>query len=136
MNWKVFLGLVLIVIIGLFVVYKIYNKPHKDIASAQVDYETHLSALIDEFEQKPDESNSKYTDKVLMIEATMSDIQDGEHVHLFLSDGGMGIANCEMLEKSKDFFKKDETVKIKGLFVGYDDLIEPTITLKKCSVLN
>ncbi len=136
MNWKIFFGLVLVAIGALFVVYRIYNKPHKDIESAKVDYELHLSTLMDEFTSNADEANVKYADKVLMIEATMSDIQDGEHVHLFLSDGGMGIANCEMLDSSTDYYSKGESIKLKGLFVGFDDLIEPTITMKKCSILN
>lgn len=128
--------MVLVALGALFVIYRIYNKPHKDISSAKVDYEIHLSALIDEFDENIEQANKKYTDKVLMIEGNMMEIQNGDHVHLFLTDGGMGIANCEMLDSSTDYFKEGESIKIKGLFVGFDDLIEPTVTMKKCSILN
>lgn len=135
MNKKVFIVLAILALGALFVVYRIYNKPHKDIAAADVDFELQLSVLIDEFESDSEAAQLKYTDKVIMIEGIFQDFQDGEFAHLFLSDGELGIANCELL-KGQNVNENSDNIRVKGLFVGYEDLIEPTIQIKKCTVLD
>ncbi len=140
MNWKIFVGLFLVGVAGVFFAYRIYNKPHLDVSEADADYILNLSTLMDEFEDNPNNAQNKYTDKVVVVSGTVADFQLGELTSIILDDGQGLLANCEMSVDSdltkdqlENFLNSNEEVRLKGLFVGYEDLLGE-VQLKKCSL--
>lgn len=134
MRRLILIALLVAAVIGVIAVYFTYNKPHKDIAASDIDHQLSLSALIDEFEADPEAANLKYTEKVVAISATMNDMSDGEFTSLLLSDENGRMANCQMSEFDAAIFESGKSISLKGLFVGYDDLLGE-VQLKKCTVL-
>lgn len=114
-----------------------YNKPHKDIAAAQIDYQISLSVLFDEFAENPEDASIKYSEKVIAIEGEMKNLEKTEtSIQLFVIDDNGRLAICEMLEFDDTNFLEGSDVKVKGLFIGYDDdLLGPEIKIKKCTIL-
>mgnify|MGYP001138402094 CR=1 FL=1 len=137
MKKNIITGVLLIILIILGIALYMYNKPHKDIAAAQIDYQLSLSVLFDEFSNNPEDASIKYSEKVIAIEGKMKNLEKNENaIQLFVVDDNGRLAICEMLEFDDTNFLEGNNVKVKGLFIGYDDdLLGPEIKFKKCTIL-
>jgi hypothetical protein len=131
---KILIGIIILTIGGAVVAYMMYNKPHKDIAAAKIDHSLNLAVLMDEFSNSPEEASSKYTSKVVAIDGLLKSIEKGTPTYILIEDDKGRIANCEMLGSLEANLNIGESVKVKGLFIGYEDLLEE-LQLKKCSIL-
>lgn len=131
---KVLLIVIVLVAVASIIAYMQYNKPHKDIAASEIDFESTLLSLFDEFENNPVESSKKYTDKIVVVTAEFYKLANSESkTTVLMKDTNGRIANCEMLTSAESYPNEGEEIKIKGLFVGYDDLLGE-IVFKKCTI--
>jgi len=132
------IGLIIsVVIIILAIGLYMYNKPHRDIRSANPDYRTTVEKLMQEFGANQQVAFDKYSGKVLLVRGRVESISTSENgpTGVLMTEGEYH-ANCEM----DSLFKMEQTqliagdsVNIKGLFVGFDDLLGE-LQLKKCIV--
>ena len=113
--------------LGLLVAYYMYNKPHRDIVKAEVSEFITLDQMFSEFENEESQAFQQYHNKVVVISARLLSVQpvDGEVASAQL-EGATGRANCQLHSSqsvSEWSGQVGNEVKVKGLFVGFDDLL-------------
>ena len=64
---KIILSLIVVGIIGAFIAYKMYNKPHIDVLDASADVTITANRLLNEFSRDETTANSKYLDKIVAV---------------------------------------------------------------------
>ena len=130
-------GIMLVVLIAIFGLYQ-YNKPHRDIASAKADFELSADELYNEFEQNPETASERYADKVITFSGIISNIQKNQSGgYSILLKGEKGNINCEIdpaTNLNVEILTENTSVKVKGLYVGYDDLLQE-LQFKKCNIV-
>ncbi len=137
---KILFPLALAILIGgLAIGYFIYNKPHQNIGKSQVDYMITLDSLAKEFQTDQQIAATKYSDKVIVLHGrfgAMSGINMWP-VTILLEEGDY-LANCELdslYSSNIPAFNQGDEISVKGLFVGYDELLGE-IQMKKCLLVN
>lgn len=123
----------LIIVIGF--IYFQYNKPHRNISSEDASYYVAVDSIFNEFALDESGAYEKYHQKVIVVSGEVN-LVDKNDQGLFsvLLQGDMGVANCELDPAENMEFWNDQVgkqVRLKGLFVGYDDLLQE-LQLKEC----
>ncbi len=136
----IFIGIAVIMAIGIAIGLKMFFKPHADINKLKTDFTIEASALITEFQQSETATTTKYSEKVLEISGklvTKSKLENGTDL-LILEDEMQGIscqldsiwaANNQPLIQS---LESGQQVKIKGLCKGYlmEIKVSPAVIVK------
>ena len=110
-----FVGLLLSIIALYFYIY----KSHRDIASENVAFETSVSELSQRFINNPDSSTATYADQTVSIYGNVTAL-DLKQNSITLDDKLIALVAKEEIGK----VKKGDLVKVKGRFIGYDELFE------------
>lgn len=106
--------ILLIAIVGYFG-YNYVMAPSKDIHSSKADVSIQSAVLWSEFSKNSTVAEKKYTDKVVSITGTITEIVDN----------GVTIDNkvfCQLASTKN--LQKAHQITVKGLFIGYDDLFD------------
>ncbi len=114
MKKKIIIGLVLLLVIG-YLGFNYVMAPPKDIRASKADISLKTDAFLAEFNSNMSDAEKKYTDKIIAIEGKISEVEDN----------GITIDNkvfCQLENTSQ--LKKGTVIKVKGLFIGYDELFE------------
>lgn len=124
---KVLWFLLVAVLAGAIVGYRMWNKPHEDIAAAKTDVKIDATALFQEFTADEAAATAKYLNKTIAVTgAVRSSTTDAEGgTKLVLETGGdMGAGiSCELDKFAKHprtAFQPGETVTLKGLCSGFN----------------
>ena len=56
------------------IVYFVYNKPHRDVATEEAEYVLTADELFDEYEADEEAANAKYLDKTVQVSGTISEV--------------------------------------------------------------
>jgi hypothetical protein len=128
-----------IVIAGGFILgYYMYNKPHVNVSEEKIDLTTSVDALVNDFQTDQELAVRKYADKIVLLSGQFhSSSQQKNHIKTIILSGSHNLANCEMDTLYSDkipAFSEGDEISLKGLFVGYDDLLGE-LQLKKCLVI-
>ena len=121
---KIIIGLLAIMVIGYFGYNYVMAAP-KNIKKSNADYKLQSDVFSKEFTKNLSDAEKKYTDKVISIEGEITEVEDY----------GVTIDNkifCQLSNTTT--LKKGERIKVKGLFIGYDELFE-LIKLDQGSVI-
>ena len=94
-------------------------KGHRDIATEDADYELTVSGLSKEFSEGDSLANSKYADKTIQIYGKVTNIDLPSHT--IIIDEKL---SAEFTDSILPKINLHDPIKIKGRFVGYDDLLE------------
>ena len=122
---RILLILLGLAIIGGFIGYKMWTKPHENMAAAAADIQVQAAGLYGEFEADETAANGKYLEKVILVSGSVAEVtQDGDRtkVMLLAGDEAMGGVYCEMdplTEHARTEFAEGETVKLKCNCSGY-----------------
>lgn len=114
------LSIVIVVITGGFVGYKMWTKPHRNVEAAKAITATALQ-LAGAYEANETSANIQYLDKVLEVSGTVSEIaknQKGEPV-ITLKGTDMSGVICTLEGIVPAMMKAGETMTIKGICTGY-----------------
>ena len=130
--WKSLLTIVVLIAIT---IYFIYNKPHRNILEEEATYSISLAEMNEEFVLNEQDAFDKYFNKVVEIEGIATSINEKAEGRYDIVIESNGIyANGEIIEATinpEDFLQ--QKVALKGLFIGYDNLLEE-IKVSECSV--
>ncbi|MFY0482400.1 OB-fold protein [Flavobacterium sp. PLA-1-15] len=112
----IFIGIVLVASAA---VYFYAYKGHRDIASESADFKMSVSGLSKEFSENDSLANSKYADKTVEIYGKVSNLDASSHT--IIVDEKLSVV---FLDSILPKINANDSIKVKGRFVGYDDLLE------------
>lgn len=128
---KFLIGFILIALVTSAVIYKLYNKPHRD-PTKEKSIQIKATELFQNFERNETDANDLYLDKVVEVSGKIIEIttnQENFPVMVLETDNPMFAVRCTM-EKTDASARVGDTVIIKGICTGYlSDVIIVKATL-------
>jgi len=123
------------IVVGLAVVYYVFNKPHRDVAGEKPSYTVQAKAIFSEYSEDEIAGNEKYGDKVIQVTGIIVDIvKEGTEVSIVLNDEMEGVScalNTETIEKNKEkinSIKVGDIISLKGKCDGFDMIMGVVLT--------
>ena len=119
MKIMLIIGLICLVT-GSIIVYKIYNKPHRDVITER-GVELSAQKLYDAFRTNETEANKLYLDKAIEMTGEVSELttnQDGNVVVNFKTSDPLFVINCTF-KTNPGALKPGQTITFKGICTGY-----------------
>ena len=133
---KIILILSLLIFIGGFIVYKMYNKPHVNVAEISSDVSLEAVKIVDDFSSDEIMANTTYLDKIVQVSGIINSIKtENETVIVALAGNSFGDVLCYLSEESKtkvNTLKEGQRVTLKGICTGF--LLD--VVLVKCALIN
>lgn len=118
-NKKIILGLIALIAIIAMISYNYIYKDHRDIESEKATYTVKAASFIKEFQLNEVEATTKYLNKTIEIEGTLSSID--EHF-VVLEELIFFALNKNETPPTTD--KLATVLRIKARCIGYDNLLE------------
>lgn len=123
-------------LIGAFIAYKIANKSHLDISSTSPQISIEATKLIDEFVIDETTANTKYLDKLIAVNGTISSIKikDEKGIISLKTDDDFGSILCHLSnETTKNIsqLENGQSIQIKGICTGF--LMD--VILVRCEII-
>lgn len=122
-KWLFIAAVLIISLIG----YNYLYQDHRDIASETSVYKLTSKEIINEFALNPSASEAKYLNQTIEVSGIITEVNQKNIIidqKIF----------C-LLSKNTQTTLKTNTIKIKGRFIGFDDLLEQ-IKLDQCIIIN
>ena len=134
---KIIIGILILGIIGAFIAYKMYNKPHINVAETSSDISLMANDIIKNFSSDENAANTMYLEKIIEVTGTISELknEDGKGVVSFKTNNDFGSIQCHLsIEESKkvNVLKEGQTITVKGICTGF--LMD--VILVKCVIAN
>lgn len=114
----IIISVVVLSIVALALYFYAYQE-HRDISTEKADFSVSISALQKEFNDNDSLFNSKYADKTIEIYGKTSAIDVPNHT-IVIDEKATVVFTDTILEN----VALQKEIKIKGRYVGYDDLLE------------
>ncbi|MBT4413422.1 MAG: hypothetical protein HOC83_04975 [Polaribacter sp.] len=121
---KIIIVILIFGILGAFVGYKIYNKPHIDVAEKLADISISANEILSEFAADETTANTKYLDKIVAVKGVISEtrIEKEKGIITLKTNDDFGSILCHLSAKSTkkmDKLKVGKIVIVKGICTGY-----------------
>lgn len=134
---KLLITVLIIAIIGVFVAYKMYNKPHVNVGSSKSDITLTANKIINDFSTDESKANITYLDKIIQVSGIVSktEIVKEKGIISLETNDDFGNVLCHLsLEATQKIntLKKGQTISVKGICTGY--LMD--VILVKCEFIN
>lgn len=125
-KWSI---LILLCVVAVIVIigYKYVYQDHRDIATETSTYKLTASDISNEFAINPMSSENKYLNKTIEVSGSISDKNPQS---ITIEDKVF----CQFSSEIQTSLNTDQ-VKIKGRFIGYDDLLEQ-VKLDQCTIID
>lgn len=114
---KIILILIFVLIAG-YLIYSYVYQSHRDIAAEKGSFTVTADAIHEEFKADEQNANAKYLDKTIDVYGKISSI-DSEENTIVIDDKMFAVFK----EQIPANLKVASEIKIKGRFIGYDDLL-------------
>ncbi|AXP79457.1 hypothetical protein CJ739_359 [Mariniflexile rhizosphaerae] len=123
-KWSI---LILLCIVVVIIGYRYVYQDHRDIATETSTYKLTASDISNEFAINPMSSENKYLNKTIEVSGSISDKNPQS---ITIEDKVF----CQFSSEIQTSLNTDQ-VKIKGRFIGYDDLLEQ-VKLDQCIIID
>lgn len=148
---KVMIILGIGLVIGLGVVYYIFNMPQRDVQSTDIDYTIEATALVNEYLTDANSANTKYLaedgdSKVIAVGGTVESItEDLNNLQVVLlkessENAGVSCTFMQTTNENAKALKKGDKITIKGVIrsgATYDEDLEmyENVIIEKCDII-
>ncbi|MEN3324354.1 hypothetical protein VP395_11500 [Mariniflexile soesokkakense] len=122
-KWFILILLCIVAIIG----YRYIYQDHRDIATETSMYKLTASNISNEFAINPISSENKYLNKTIEVSGSISD-KNPKNITIESK------VFCQFSSEIQTDLSTDQ-IKIKGRFIGYDDLLEQ-VKLDQCTIID
>ncbi len=115
-------GYLFILVLLLLMTWAFYSylyKEHRDIASEKGAFQVTANAIYEEFVKDEKAANAKYLDKTIEVSGKVTGVDAKENT--IVIDEKMFVY---FKDKPSGEIKTQSNVKVKGRFMGYDNLLE------------
>ena len=139
---RILFGIIILSLLGAGVVWYIYNQKFSDTSETRADFTVNALDFIHEFEKNDSLANKKYTEKIIVVNGTVSGIEAADTtVNIKMADTASGsyviFAFQQQHRDEAKQIKKGDRVSIKGSCSGgaYSHILETEfITFKRCAL--
>lgn len=126
-----------LLVIGAFVGYKMYNKPHVNVAETNADILTTANKIIKDFSSDETTANVKYLEKIIELKGVVSETKKEKEKGIITlkTNDDFGNVLCHLSEISTEkinSIKVGQNITVKGICTGY--LMD--VILVKCEIIN
>jgi multidrug efflux pump subunit AcrA (membrane-fusion protein) len=118
MKRKLLFAVIIIAVVA-FAGYKFIYKEHRDISSESTAFTPTVVQLQQEFAASDSIANAKYADQTIEVKGKITSVD--VQANSMVIDGKL---SAVLKNKMETTVQPNQQVKIKGRFVGYDDLLE------------
>lgn len=123
-NFKILLIGLILIIISLFFIINLYNKPFIDIKKSNPKIEITAQEILNDYQADESLANEKYVDNLIQIKGEIADISfdNGISIITLKDTSGFSSIICHMLPEANLNIlklKKENQVLIKGVCTGY-----------------
>jgi hypothetical protein len=141
---KWLIALVVLLLAGAAVIYYLFNLKYDDTATVKIDYTVNAMDFIKEFKQDMIAANKKYSEKIIVVNGTVSAIEMADtsaNIKMIDTTNGAYVIFAfqqQHLAEAKAM-KEGEQVSIKGSCSNgaFSSILEAEyITFKRCAVNN
>lgn len=134
---KIIIAILIIGILGAFVAYKIYNKPHVNVADSKSDMTLTADKIINDFSSDESKANTLYLEKIIEVSGEISELNvvKEKGIITLKTKDDFGSVLCHLSDESTkkmSSLKEGQTISVKGICTGY--LLD--VILVKCEVTN
>lgn len=123
---KIIIFILIILAISGYFGYNYVMAVPDDISKSKADFKISASDFAKEFSVNEKNATAKYQEKVILVSGSITSLENNS----ITLDGKV---TCGF--ENKVALKKGESVKVKGLFIGFDEMFEE-VKLDKCSLVN
>lgn len=134
---KIIIGILVFAIIGAFVAYKMYNKPHVNVAAASADISLTADEILNDFSSDENAANLKYLEKIIAVKGVVSEIniEKEKGIITLKTNDDFGSVLCHLSDeatKKLNLLKEGQAIIVKGICTGF--LMD--VILVKCEFVN
>lgn len=120
---KILYFLLAAAVVGGFIGYKMYNKPHENIQAAATDVRIDAAQLFTEYNDDEAGANARYLDKMIAVAGKVKEATKGDDgtVKVMLETGSDFGVVCELdplSQHARTEFQPGESVTLKGKCAG------------------
>jgi DNA/RNA endonuclease YhcR with UshA esterase domain len=121
---KIIIGVLIFGIVGVFVAYKMYNKPHIIVSETTADISISANKIVADFSADETAANSKYLEKIIEVKGLISEtkIEKGKGIITLKTNDDFGSVLCHLSAESTkqmEALKEGQTITLKGICTGY-----------------
>ena len=128
LKFRLGLGVALVLLSAIVVLYFYVYQSHRDIDAEQAAFETSVSELSQRFINNPDSSTVTYADQTISIYGNVTAL-DLKQNTITLDNKLIATTSKEEINRAKT----GELVKLKGRFIGYDELFNE-LRMDQCTI--
>ena len=128
LKFRLGLGVALVLLSAIVVLYFYVYQSHRDIDAEQATFETSVSELSQRFINNPDSSTVTYADQTISIYGNVTAL-DLKQNTITLDNKLIATTSKEEINRAKT----GELVKLKGRFIGYDELFNE-LRMDQCTI--
>ncbi|MDP2069431.1 MAG: hypothetical protein Q8K04_10775 [Lutibacter sp.] len=123
-NFKILLIVLVLIIISLFFIINLYNKPFIDIKKSNPELEVTAQEILDDYLADEYSANEKYVDNLIQIKGEIAEISFDKGISIITLKDRSGFSSiiCHMLPEANLNvlkLKKGSQITIKGVCTGY-----------------
>jgi hypothetical protein len=134
---KIIFGILLLFFFGAIIGYKIYNKPHVNVAQEKAAISSTASVLLEAFSADETAANLKYLGKIIQVKGVISKIE------IVNKKGSISLETEALFGSVLCTLTPEESLSIKELKIGQEILLKGLCTgflmdvvLVKCIIKN
>ncbi|TMM28998.1 hypothetical protein FDT66_11465 [Polaribacter aestuariivivens] len=121
---KIILSILILAVLGSIIAYKIYNKPHINVADENADITISASTILADFSSDETTANKKYLEKIIQVKGQVSDVSlsNGKGIVTLQTDDDFGSVICHLTDKEStkiSEISKGQELIIKGICTGF-----------------
>ncbi|MEO5890921.1 MAG: hypothetical protein ABIQ31_11745 [Ferruginibacter sp.] len=139
---RILYGIIIVALLGAGLVWYIFSEKFADTSETPADFTVNAMDLIHEFEKNDSLANKKYTEKIIVVNGTVSGIEPADTtVNIKMVDTASGsyviFAFQPQHRDEAKTIKAGDNVSIKGSCSGgaYSNILETEyITFKRCAL--
>jgi DNA/RNA endonuclease YhcR with UshA esterase domain len=132
---KIIIGILVLGIIGAFIAYKMYNKPHVNVEEASADISITADKILNDFSSDENSANLKYLDKIIQVNGVVSEINIEKGIITIETNDDFGNVICHLSEEASrkiSGLQEGQIIVVKGICTGF--LMD--VILVKCEFIN
>lgn len=134
---KIFISILIFAIIGAFIAYKMYNKPHVNIVKTTADFTVSANKILNDFTLDENAANIKYLEKIIEVKGVITDVktENKKGIITLKTNDDFGSVLCHL--NDADTIKANtltvgNSIVLKGICTGF--LMD--VILVKCKIIN